>query len=345
MLRTLLSRLLIAVLIPFASPIGLAWGQAKVDVPIEPMKIKMSHVGGLAYAALYVAHDRGYFKERGLDVELVLSRGGDTAFQVAGGTLNFAGGSPDSAFFNGFKRGMPLRAIASLAVTAMDKDSTPMIVRKDLWDSGAVVKVEQLKGRKVGNLVPGGITEYFTALSLKTGGLTIDDVNMISPMGFRLMLDGLTTKVIDACLLPEPFATLAIRNGTGAILETRSHFGEQILWIQTNQKFAKEHPNVVTNFLIGYLKGSRDITRLTFQDPGIVAILNKNTKTAPAIIKAAVPPIFPANGTMNLESIMAQQRYHMGRGKLTYKELIPQQEFIDPSFLKRAVAFLGSIEK
>ncbi len=315
--------------------------QAQPDIPIEKMKVAAGNVPSFVYGGFYVGVERGYFAERGLEVELVLTRGGDTAFQIAGNTLQFAGGSPDSAFFNGLKRGLPLMAISSLAVNPATQSSNLLMVRKDLLDSGAVTRVEQLKGRKVANLVPGGITEYLLALHLRAGGLTLDNVDVVSPLGFPQMVDALTTKAIDAALLAEPFATMSMKRGVAEVLEAKGDLGEQILWIQANRDFAKQHPNVIVNFLIGYLKAARDITRETFKGPKILAIMEKFTKVPSDITRAASPPLIPPNGELNVKSIMAQQEYHMSRGKLTYSDLIPANSFIDTTYLDRALDYLG----
>ncbi len=305
------------------------------------MKVAAGNVPSFVYGGFYVGVERGYFAERGLEVELVLTRGGDTAFQIAGNTLQFAGGSPDSAFFNGLKRGLPLMAISSLAVNPATQSSNLLMVRKDLLDSGAVTRVEQLKGRKVANLVPGGITEYLLALHLRAGGLTLDNVDVVSPLGFPQMVDALTTKAIDAALLAEPFATMSMKRGVAEVLEAKGDLGEQILWIQANRDFAKQHPNVIVNFLIGYLKAARDIARETFKDPKILAIMEKYTKVPSDITRAASPPLIPPNGELNIKSIMAQQEYHMSRGKLTYSDPIPANSFIDTTYLDRALDYLG----
>ncbi len=315
--------------------------RARTEIPIDKMRVAVGNVPSFVYAGFYVGLDRGYFAARGLDVELVITRGGDAAFQVAGNTLQFGGGSPDSAFFNGLKRGLPLMPISSLAVNPADRSSNILMVRKDLLDAGTVTKVAELKGRKVANLVPGGITEYLLALHLRAGGLTVDDVDMVSPLGFPQMVDALTTKAVDAALLAEPFATMAINKGVAAILDDKGDVGEQILWIQTNRDFAKEHPNVVVNFLIGFLEAARDIARETFHGPKILAIVEKYTKVPADIIARAAPPLIPPNGELNVKSIMAQQDYHMSRGKLTYKDPIPAADFINTSYLDRALEFLG----
>jgi NitT/TauT family transport system substrate-binding protein len=312
------------------------------DVPIEKMKVKMGQVPSFAYGGIYVGVERGYFAERGLDVELVLTRGGDTAFQVAGGTLQFAGGSPDSAFFNGLKRGLPLVGLATLALNPPDISDTPLMVRKQLYDSGQVTKVAQLKGRKIASLVPGGVVEYLLHLALKSGGLTMADVQVIAPLGFPQMVDALTTGAVDAALVAEPFGTMAVKKGVAVTLENKHDLGEQLLWIQTNRDFAKDHPNVVVNFLIAYLKAARDIDRETWKGDKIVAIMQKYTKVPPEITRAAAPPVLPPSGALNLESIMAQQRYHISTGRLTYKEPIPVADFTNHTFLDRALAQLGA---
>jgi NitT/TauT family transport system substrate-binding protein len=215
------------------------------------------------------------------------------------------------------------------------------MVRKDLFDSGAVTSVAQLRGRKVANLAPGGITEYLLALALKSGGLALHDVAYITPMGFPQMVDALTTKAVDAARIAEPFATMAKRKDIATVLDDTSDLNEQILWIQMNADYAKQHPNIVTNFLIGYLEGARDVMRQGYGNPQIGKIIEKFTKVPPEITAAAVPPVVPPDGAMSVDSIMRQQAFHMSRGHLTYKTLIPAERFLDRSYLDKAVAFLG----
>ena len=315
--------------------------ETKPDVPIVKAKVKMSHVPSTAYGGVYVALERGYFAQRGLEVELVIVRGGDTTFQIAGGTLEFAGGSPDSAFFNGLKRGLPLMAISSLAVNGPADSNTPMMLRKALSDSGKVKGVADLKGLKVANLAPGGITEYLTALALKTGGLAIKDIDYITPMGFGQMVEALKTNAIDAAILAEPFATLAEKSGNAVRLSRKHDLGEQLLFIKANKEFAAKNPDIVVNFLIAYLMGARELAGDGAAKPENIALMQKYTRLPAEVITAATPAILPVNGEFNTASIMAQQAFHLASGRLTYKDPIPATEFLIPIYLEKAVAFLG----
>ncbi len=304
--------------------------------PLEkPVKVRMSHVPSFVYGGMYVAVEKGYFKERGLDVDLVIVRGGDTTFQVAGQTIEFSGGSADSAFFNSINRGLPLIAIGSLAVTDPKKSTNPVVVRKDLFDGG-LTKIEQLKGKRVANLAPGGITEYLLSLALATGGLGPKDVDMVMPMGFAQMAEALNTKAVDAGALAEPFATMAVQRGAGVIISDKHDLGEQILVIKTTRDYAKARPDVVTNFLIGFLKGARDLAGDGFYKPENLAIIEKYTKVPAATILASATPLIPADGALNIDSIMRQQNYYMSRGYLTFKEPIAPAKFADTEFLQKA---------
>jgi len=310
--------------------------QAQLAPLSKPTKVNMTHVPALPYSGLYVAVEKGYFKQRGLDVELHIVRGGDTTYQVAGGTMEFSGGSADSAFFNSLWRGMSLLAIGSLAVNGPAATSNPLVVRKDLRDSGSITTVAQLKGRKVANLAPGGITEYLLDLALGQAGLTVSDVDLVSPMGFSQMLEGFRTKAIEAALIAEPFATLGEQRGDTVRLSDRHDSNEQMLVIMTSKAYADAHPDVVKNFLAGYLMGARDLEKNGLS-PENIAVIQKYTKLDPAVIKAAVWPVIPADGAMNVDSMMKQQKYFMKRGYVKHNETIPPEKFIDTSYLKEAL--------
>ncbi|HWK94517.1 MAG TPA: ABC transporter substrate-binding protein [Pseudolabrys sp.] len=312
---------------------------------IEPLKeltdVRMSHVPSFVYGGLYIAQDKGYFKERGLTVDLVIVRGGDTTYQVAGKTIEFSGGSADSAFFNSIKRGLPLTLISSLAITGPEHSTNPLVVRKDLKDSGEVGTIAQLKGKKIANLAPGGITEYLLNLAITSGGLTSKDVQIVMPMGFGQMVEALNTKTVDAAMLAEPFATMSEQKGTGVRLGTTHDRNEQILVIKTSADWAKQNPNIVGNFLIAFLKGARDLAGDGFRKPENLAILEKYTKVPQAVIAASMTPVIPVDGALNVDSIMKQQRFYSERGYITDKVILEPASFIDTSYLKSANETLG----
>lgn len=318
---------------------GLVWASG-VEPLKETTKVHMTHVPSFGYSPVYIAVDKGYFADRGLDVELMIVRGADTTYQVAGKTIEFSGGAADSAFFNSLHRGMPLILISSLAQNRDDRSTNPLVVRKDLFDEGKVTDASQLKGLKVANLAPGGITEYLLNSALAKGGLSIDDIDLISPMGFGQMNEGLVTKAIDAGLLAEPLATMGERRGTLARLVEDHDQGEQFLTVKTTADYAEENPEIVQNFLIGLLMAARDLEENGFDSPENMAIIEKYTKVDADTIKEAVLPKTGRDGSLNVDSIMAQQKYYQDRGYVRAENLIEPSKFIDTRYLEAAVKTL-----
>lgn len=324
------------------SAVGLAQAHAQPVTPPmpKPIQVNMTHVPSLGYAGLYIAIEKGYFAQRGLDVKLHIVRGGDTTYQVAGQSIEFSGGSADSAFFNSLHRGMPLMLIASLAQNDKEASTNPVVVRKDLYEGG-LTSIEQLKGRRVGNLAPGGIAEYLLHKALGKAKLGVRDTDLVSPMGFAQMAEALSTKAIEAGLLSEPFATLGEQRGDLVRLSTDHDLGEQILTIKTSRDYAKDKPEVVVNFLAGFLMGARDLEQQGFHTSENLAIIQKHTKLDPEVIRQAVLPSINADGALNTDSIMKQQQYYLSRGYIKADAPLPAEQFIDTTYLeaaRRAVA-------
>jgi hypothetical protein len=87
--------------------------------------------------------------------------------------------------------------------------------------------------------------------------------------------------------------------------------------------------------------GARELAGAGAAKPENVVLMQKYTRLPPDVITAATPAILPVNGEFNTQSIMAQQAFHLASGRLTYTDAIPASEFLIPTYLDKAVAFLG----
>jgi len=80
-----------------------------------PVTVKMGDPVFNPMAPVYIALDRGYFSEEGLDVQLVpfaADVAGEVS-QVALGQLQFGMAGPDPGLFNAMERGVEIRLLAS----------------------------------------------------------------------------------------------------------------------------------------------------------------------------------------------------------------------------------------
>ena len=118
-----------------------------------------------SFAHVFVAADRGYFKENGLDVELVRAGGSVATSALISGGVQFSG-SPSSAF-SAIVKGADIRVIL---INSSDPQFT-------LWSfDPEVTTIEALRGKSVATVTRGDTMEIAMSMFLKARGLPKDYV-------------------------------------------------------------------------------------------------------------------------------------------------------------------------
>src|SRR3989337_2822815 len=142
-------------------------------------KIRVVHVPVLIFAPLYVAIERGYFRQQGLEVELIGTPGGVSSFvDLARGRSEVVIGGLGAALFNAVARGLDFKVVGPVHMERPPV-STPLVASKKAYDSGEIRKVSDLRGKKVSVNVLGSATEFWLQAALHKGGLTMEDVEVI----------------------------------------------------------------------------------------------------------------------------------------------------------------------
>src|SRR5919202_1081890 len=101
---------------------ALAAGQLEV--------VRMSDARVLAAGPIYVALDKGYFREQGIDLQLESSAGvADVVAVLATGDLDTASGATTVGLFNAFDRGADFRVVAPLGIMTLEDSPLPLLVR------------------------------------------------------------------------------------------------------------------------------------------------------------------------------------------------------------------------
>ena len=143
------------------------------------------------HAPLYVALERGYFADQGLDVSFVQpSDPNDPPKLVAAGRADLAVSYQPQLHLQ-VAQGLPLRRIATLVATPLNS----LVVLAD----GPIQSIADLKGKKVGFSV-GGFEDALLSAMLEKHGLTLDDIDLIN-VNFSLspsLISGQVDAVIGA---------------------------------------------------------------------------------------------------------------------------------------------------
>jgi len=143
------------------------------------------------HAPLVIAKEQGFFREVGLDVELVAPADpNDPPKLVAAGRATLAISYQPQLHIQ-VAEGLPLTRIGTLVATPLNS----LVV----LDDGPIAGLADLKGRKVGFSV-GGFEDALLSAMLRSHGLTMDDIELVN-VNFALspaLLSGQVDAVIGA---------------------------------------------------------------------------------------------------------------------------------------------------
>src|SRR5258706_1503652 len=131
-----------------------------------PVAITIGVVPSVPAASTYLALDKGYLKEAGVEakIETIDSMSKVVPF-LATGQIQIAQGGISVGYFNGLADGMPV-------TIALEGGSSPFyhqfVVRSDL--AGTIKSVADLKGRPLAVTAPGTIQDYEIAKTVESAG-------------------------------------------------------------------------------------------------------------------------------------------------------------------------------
>jgi NitT/TauT family transport system substrate-binding protein len=311
-----------------------------VEVPEDAVDVTVGYVPVAIYAPVFVALDKGYFAEAGLDVTLEPFAGGPEPITLtASGELDFAAIGAGPAFWNVLSSGLPISVIAPGHAEGSPV-ATPLMISKESCESGAIASVADLEGKKV-SVNARGATEYWLSQALSTASLTLDDIDL-QVLPFPDAVAALASGAIDAAMVGEPLATQAEQDGLA--IRLLADFPVQNIQptaIIGNTDFMADNPEAAQGFVTAYLRASRDLTTSGFTDPTNLAIIEAYTSVPATLISQAVQPFYQPDGYIDPESFSILQSFFRERDQLEYDDDIDPLTFIDTGYVEAAVAALG----
>ncbi len=316
-------------------------------------KVKVGIVGSFSDAPLYLALEKGYFKEVGIEPQF--EELGSLTRQVAplsAGQLDVASGNISAGLYNAVDRAIPMKVVADKGRNAPGYGYNIIMVRKDLYDSGAVKSAADLKGRSLATIGAGSADMSIIHEFMKTGKLGYDDVKQ-SVLTLPNHLVALENKGIDATLTPEPFASIIAAKGAGVKLATVDSFypDQQQLVLIYGAKFMQERKDVAQRFMKAYIRGVRaymdGLKDGKIAGPNadeVIATIVKYTRNKDAkLLRQIAPVVVDGDGKVNLASMKKDWEFLKGRDLV--KATTTPEELLDMSFVEAAVKELGPYKK
>ena len=307
--------------------------------------LKVGAIGAVSDAGIFIAQEKGYFRDEGLDVEIVGFKAAPQILPaIATGEVQVSGSAVTPALFNAFARGITMKLVADKGQVAQGFGFAAIVIRSDLADT--VRDFKDLKGRKFAVMGKGVSSTTQLGKALERGGIEPNEVELIE-LGLPEMVAALGNKAIDGATLLEPFITFATARNVGFRwkgMEDFLPFTGQNGVIIYSQQFTQEQPEAAKRWMAAYLKGTRAyldaVTTGTDRD-GINAILAKHTAVKDLALLAKIAPTgFDPNGRMEIKSLEADQDWFLKLGLQQGRADLGK--VIDYQYVDYAVARLGN---
>ena len=290
-------------------------GQGKLIVGLSSVNV--------AFLPVYVTEEKGFFKDEGLDVLLVLFNAGATNLQaLVGGDIQIMG----SAFvetLGGRAAGFDVKNFWGIC----------NIMPFQLYSQPDFKSMKQAKGKRFAISRFGSLTDFLTRATLRHFGLTDKDVTILQIGSTPARFAALTAKGVDASIVWFPVTEIAKAQGYNKLLDLKEVFPE---W--PYETFAAREPwlskerDQAVKFLRAYQKGVK-YTQENKNDA--VRILRKYVKMDPAYAPAGYDEYrdsFPLNGQIAEKIIPTVIEQEIEAGRI--KKKITVEDMIDRSFLK-----------
>lgn len=214
----------------------------------EKVRVGLAAPGYTPYAAVQAAEELGYYKAKGLEVEITTYRGGGAAQEA------LAAGAADVISF--FPPGVALAIQKGVKqkIVAAGAGITPrgwyILVPKD----SPIRSLKDLGGKKIGITSKGATTDFFALWGAKQGGVTAQVV----PLGGAGVITALKANQVDAAVLwPNLSYKAMLQDGArpladlGAIMEPNVPES----WV-ASQDMIDKRPNVLRGFLQAVMKSA-----------------------------------------------------------------------------------------
>src|SRR5262249_42254803 len=224
-------------------------------------------VNPLVYSNLpvFLASDKGYFAGEKLNMVINRYSGSSTTQMplVARGDLDIVPTVGGPALFNARNQGFDIKLLGVQdAAKEGWNDAVWVIVRKDLWDSGSVRSVADLKGRSVDGSSEGSPANVVMRTALSKAGLSMSDVKFSARLGTPPdWLAALRNNAVDALAAVEPVAGQLVQQGLGVKLIST----QQVLdwypsaYYTTSSEYLSKNRPAAVAFMRAILRAQREV--------------------------------------------------------------------------------------
>lgn len=277
----------------------------------------------IAFLPVYVAQEKGFFKDEGLEVVFVMFNAGSTNLQaLMGGDVQMMG----SAFvetLGGRAAGFDVKNFWGIC----------NLMPFELYSHPKFGSLKEAKGKRFAISRFGSLTDFLTRATLQHHGVDPKDVTILQIGSTPARFAALAAGAVDASVVWFPVTEIAKSQGYRKLFDLKEIFPQ---WpyetFAARETWLSKERDQATRFLRAYQKG----IKYTYENKiDSVAIIKKYVRMDPAYAPAGYDEYrdsFPLNGQIAEKPIpvVIEQEFENGR----LKKKVTVDDMIDRSFMK-----------
>jgi len=291
------------------------------DLAAEQVKVHNPSFD-ISVVPLFVAQDKGYFREEGLEPLFILATPGVGINGLIAGDFDFsaAGGSASTAI----ARNIPLKVLLIHSF----KPGFWLFARESMSPA-------QLKGKKLAVSTLGSLPHTLSRLALRKVGVDVDKEMVTIAAGTdSIRCAAVKSGVADVAVLNAPWSVRARKEGLKEIFFVSEEVYGLSGGVVTSVKMIRTRPETVLKFVTGAVKG---LKYFVGNRDGAIPILVKYMKMDMEMVKEVYDSTiqtFVADG-MRGEDFMKSEA-QIQASALGLKEIPPPERPFDLSFARKA---------
>ncbi|MGE0340752.1 MAG: ABC transporter substrate-binding protein [Xanthobacteraceae bacterium] len=320
-----------------AAALSIVLAGASANAQQAPVKITVSVVQSITSSPHFVAKEKGYFAELGLDVTIdtSLQNVADQLPLLAAGQYQIMATSWGASVFNAMARGGLIQILATqTTLPATGRNLVALIVSPKNYAEG-LTTAAGFKGKKVGVVGLGGWNEYDVHIAMKVFGGSVADVELVQ-LGRNDIGPAIANGAVIASWAAEPGVTLLEERNIAVPIKNDAGRGKGAFPLLANSNFAKQNPDACARYLAAFLRAAREMEASAWKDPEIVAIVSKYTKVPAEVLRKTPSKLVP-NIEPDFPLIEDMEEYFRWRKMITYKDKLDFKKFYSQEIVNNAL--------
>jgi len=293
----------------------------------EKLRLSVSSVDS-SFLTVAVADKRGFFKEQGLEVEVIRMAAPISITALANGDIDYT--MIFASVIRGAMRGMPIKVTASF----LDGSTHALIARPEFKS------VKDLRGKTLGVSTVGATSDLTARMMIRHFGVDPDKEMKIVALGSdRARFAALKEGIVDVAVISPPADAEGKKIGMNVLARAYELFNFPFVGLGANVKKLKERPDEVKRMLKALTRANRYIRENREGAIQTLAEWSKSTKEAAAASYDGTYKVFNLDGSIPEDGL----RLMVDQAKKDMKiaREVPLSEVADLTLLREVQKELG----